>query len=386
MRIIVVGYGRMGSQVVRRLLEEDHQITIVDKNRAVIERAVRHLRARIVVGDATDPELLRQAGVEKADMLFALTRNENSNLMAAEIAKTVFKVPRVVAVVYDPQREQGFHNAGIETFPISMAAAEILAAKLKGGASVRTSDMAESIAEMLDARPRVPPVEMRPFQPTQPYYVIVVGGGKVGYYLSRMLLARGHEVTVIEADPDIFALVSNQLDCPVIHGDGSSISMLDKAGANRCNVFVAVTNHDHDNLIACQAAKFHYGIPKTIARVKNPKNEAVLQRLGVDVTVSSTAIISQVIESELPATRIRTLLSLKTGDLEILEYSLDSNSPVVGRQLKDITFPQNSSVVTILRKGEPIIPRGDTTLGDHDVVLALAHPSSEEDLRRLLVG
>ncbi len=386
MRIIVIGYGRVGSQAVRRFLEEDHNVTVIDKNREVIERAARDVRARIVIGDATDPEVLRNAGTDKVDIVFALTRNENSNLMAAQVAQTVFKVPRVVAVVYDPAREQSLHAAGIETFPISVAGAEFLAMKLRAGAPARLETALEEIDKILEARPRVPGVEPRPFQPTQPYYVIIVGGGKVGYYLGRTLLAKGHEVTVIEADKEIFALVSNQLDCPVINGDGSTTAVLERAGANRCNVFVAVTNHDHNNLIACQVAKFHYGIPKTIARVKNPKNEAVLQKLGVDVTVSSTALISQIIESELPATRIRTLLNLSVGQLEILEFSLDPNSPVIGHQLRDLLFPPNSSVVAILRNGEAIVPRGNTALERDDLVLALANPAAETELRKMLVG
>src|SRR5436309_9510032 len=118
MRIIVIGYGRIGTQVVNRLIEENHQVIVMDKSRATVERAARHLRARIVIGDATDPELLREAGAAKADVLMALTRNENSNLMAAQVAKTVFKVPRVVALVYNPERESSFRSAGIETFPV----------------------------------------------------------------------------------------------------------------------------------------------------------------------------------------------------------------------------------------------------------------------------
>src|SRR6266404_5124552 len=231
----------------------------------------------------------------------------------------------------------------------------------------------------------VPAAVERPFQPVSPYYVIIVGGGKVGYYLGRLLLARGHEVTVIENNPDTYALVSNQLDCPVIRGDGSSTAILERAGANRCNVFVAVTNYDHDNLIACQVAKYHYGIAKTIARVKNPRNEAVLQRLGVDVTVSSTALISQIIESELPAKSIRTLMNLKVGGLEVLELTLNAGAAVVGQQVKDVAFPRNSNIVALIRGGEPVVVHGDTTFSEGDVVLALAHPSSEAEMRKLLV-
>jgi trk system potassium uptake protein TrkA len=387
MRIILVGFGRIGTQLVSRLLEENHQLVIVDKNRAMVERAARHLKARIVVGDATDPDLLREAGADKCDLLLALTRNENSNLMAAQIAKSVFRVPRVVALVYDAERQSNFQEAGIETFPIALVGAELLNLRLKAGAPARIADRYPDMERAIENAPRTPPADLRELQPAlNPYYVIIVGGGKVGYYLARVLLSRGHEPTVIENNPDTFALVSNQLDCPVLRGDGSTTAILEQAGANRCNVFVSVTNYDHDNLIACQVAKYHYGIPKTIARVKNPKNESVLHKLGVDVTVSSTALISQIIESELPARSIRSLLNLSVGGLEVLELSLDASSPVLGKQVKDLTFPNNSSIVAIIRGGEPVVVRGDTEFKSRDTVLALSQSASETELRRMLLG
>jgi trk system potassium uptake protein TrkA len=386
MRIIVIGYGRVGSQAVRRLSTEDHHITVIDKDRGVLERAARDIHARVVFGDATDPEILRQAGAEKADVVFALTRSENTNLMAAQIAKALFKVPRVVAVVYEVAREQSFHAAGIETLALTVAGAEFLALTLQG-VSARTEAAFEEVRRTLAEHPAPPaPAPLRPAQYDQPMYIIVVGGGKVGYYLGRMLLNKGHEVTIIENNPEIYALVSNQVECPVIRGDGSTAEVLEKAGANRCNVFVAVTNHDHDNLIACQVAKFHFGIPKTIARVKNPKNESVLQKLGVDITVSSTALISEIIESALPASKIRTVLNIRAGNLEILEFSLDASSPVVGKHLKDVVFPPNTNIVTLLRDGQALVPRGETAFQQDDTVLALAHTSVEGELRRTLLG
>ena len=202
----------------------------------------------------------------------------------------------------------------------------------------------------------------------------------------RTLLEQGHEISIIENDPEVFSMVSRQLDCPVIRGDGSTHDILEKAGAARADVFVAVTNHDQDNLIACEVAKREFGTPKTIARVKNPKNESVMHKLGVDVTVSSTAIISSLIESQLPTHKIRTLLSLHAGNLEIIEYVLDGRSPVVGHQLKELTMPPNCNVVTILRGGNAVVPRGDTAFQDQDVVLALAALPDEPQLRKLLVG
>ncbi|OFV99493.1 MAG: hypothetical protein A3F68_09120 [Acidobacteria bacterium RIFCSPLOWO2_12_FULL_54_10] len=213
-----------------------------------------------------------------------------------------------------------------------------------------------------------------------------MGGGKVGYFLGRTLLEEGHEISIIEANQEIYGLVSHQLDCPVILGDGTSHKTLEKAGASRCDLFVGVTNHDQDNLIGCQVARREFGVPKTIARVKNPKNERIMRELGVDVTVSSTAIISSLIESELPLHKIRTLLDLRIGNLEIMEYALDGTSPVVGQQIRNLTMPPHCNLVTILRGGDAIVPRGDTLFQASDVILALADRADEGALRKLLLG
>jgi trk system potassium uptake protein TrkA len=387
MRIICVGYGRLGSQVVKLLDAHQHEVVAIDKERAVLERCEGDSRVRFLFGNAIDGDVLRQAGAEEAEVLFALTRNENTNLMVAQVARVFFKIPRVIAVVYDAPREATFRAAGIETLPITVAGAEYLVGRLEAPpeetASFQTA-WVRAKGHAAEAPLPPPPPGVRP--PDQPFYVVVMGGGRVGYFLTKALRENNIEVTVLEESQKIFNLVTKQVDCPVILGEGSSVSVLEQAGVERANVFVAVTNHDHDNLIACQIAKQRFGVPKTIARVKNPRNEQVMQELGVDVTVSSTAIITALIQSELPTSRIRTVLDLRTGGLELIEYCLDSDSPVAGRSLRELALPADCNLVTILRRGEAIIPRGDTVLEKGDTVLALVKMSAEPALRTFLLG
>jgi trk system potassium uptake protein TrkA len=382
MRAIVVGYGRLGQQVVLHLARQNHEVVVVDKQRSLLQSPPDDPRIKMLAGNAIDGDVLREAGVEHADALFALTRDENTNLMVAQVAKTFFKVPKVMAVVYDPAREPSYRAAGIDTMALTVAGAEFIVSQLS----------AEPLRDFSDVwgRAHGHSVEM-PAPPAReaaagPMYVIVVGGGRVGYYLTRALLENNVEVTIIESSKEIFELVSHQVDCPVILGDGSSTAVLEMAGARRANVFVAVTNHDHDNLIACQLAKQQFGVPKTIARVKNPKNEAVMQLLGVDITVSSTAIITGVIQSELPHTRIRQLLDLHTGQLEIMEYRLDANSPVIGKRLREMEFPAACNIVTIFRNGEAVVPRGDSVFQVGDMVLTLVKINAEPEIRKLFLG
>jgi len=383
MKIIVVGYGRVGSQFVKRIDTQAHEVVVIDKERIVLEHAETPKGVRFRIGNAIDEDLLREVGADKADVILTLTRDENTNLMIAQIARILFKVPKVIAIVYEPQREAYFHEAGIETMAVAVAGADILAGRLMGtgatlGAGTETSKPGQ------EATARVP---LRPLEAADgSFYVIVVGGGLVGFYLARTLLQKGHEVTIIESNPDIYELVSQQIDCPVLVGDGSTVSVLDRAGASRANVLCAVTNHDQDNLIACQVAKYHFGIPKTIARVKNPKNENVLRRLGVDTTVSSTAIMTSIIENEFPAMSVRTLSSLGACGVSIVEYRLTMLSPVVGKKGTEIRLPPQSSLLAVERQGELLTALDRLVLEEGDTILAFVAQAQEEPMRRALLG
>jgi len=380
MKIIVIGYGRVGSQFVKRIDAEAHDVVVIDKERIVLEHAEVPKGVRFRIGNAIDEDLLREVGADKADVLLTLTRDENTNLMIAQIARILFKVPKVIAIIYEPYREAYFHAAGIETVAVAIVGADILAARLMGTGAALEAGVGISPA----AQEAVP---LRPLEATDgSFYVIVVGGGLVGFYLARTLLQKGHEVTIIESNPETYNLVSQQIDCPVLVGDGSTVSVLDRAGASRANVLCAVTNHDQDNLIACQVAKHHFGIPKTIARVKNPKNESVMRRLGVDTTVSSTGIMTSLIEHELPATSVRTLSTLGGCGVSIIEYRLTALSPVVGKKGVELRLPPQSSLLAVERYGELLTALDTVVFEGGDTVLALVAQAQDEPMRRALLG
>lgn len=382
MKIIVIGYGRVGSQFVRKLDTQSNDVVVIDKESSILERPDFPRNVRSFIGNAIDEDLLREAGAEAADIMLALTRDENTNLMIAQIARVIFNVPKVVAVVYDPQREASFHEAGIETLAVAVAGADLLASRLvsEGVGSQVTAEVWQPVS------PRGARVPSRPLEAQDgSFYVIVVGGGLVGFYLARALQKNGHEVTIIERDPDNYELVSAQVDCPVLLGDGSATSVLERAGASRANVLCAVTNHDQDNLIACQVGKFRFGIPKAVARVKNPKNEAVMRRLGVDTTVSSTSIISNVIESELPTSPTHHVASLPSCGLGIVEYRVSRVSPLVGKSLGEIELPPQCQIVAVLREGRALTGAGTMKLECGDAILTLVPQEEEAAVRRILL-
>jgi trk system potassium uptake protein TrkA len=213
-------------------------------------------------------------------------------------------------------------------------------------------------------------------------YIIVVGGGQVGYHLAKALLVDGHEVLVIEKNAAVSQSISNELGGSiVIHGDGCEATILAEAGTSRADMFVAVTG-----LVACQVAKHKFAVPRTIARVRNPRSEILFRKLGVDVTVSSTSIILEHIEHEMPSHPLLHLMVIRDRGLEIVEVTMPADSRCVGKKIKDINMPAETVLSLIIRKQQkPIIPSPDTVIEAEDQIVAVTPADSESDLRAALV-
>jgi trk system potassium uptake protein TrkA len=218
-------------------------------------------------------------------------------------------------------------------------------------------------------------------------YVIVVGGGKVGYYLTRSLLEDGHEVLIVEQDAQRCLALSSELGANVLQGDGCEASTMEEAGMARADVVVAVTGDDEDNLVVCQVAKKRFNVGRTIARLNNPKNEKIFRRLGIDATVSSTELILSQIERVIPAQPLVHLLSLRNVGVSFVELEIPPGSPAVGRPLRDLGIPDDCIFPLIIRGGDQaIIPYGDTELQTGDHVVAVTSEASANTIRRILRG
>jgi trk system potassium uptake protein TrkA len=216
-------------------------------------------------------------------------------------------------------------------------------------------------------------------------YVIIVGGGQVGYNLARLLLSEKHEVLLVEKDQGRYNKLSEELGEQVILGDGTELDTLMDMGANRADVLVAVTGNDQDNLIICQMAKILYLIPKTIARVNDPQNEEVFQSLGVDATVSSTRIIGSLIEEKIDAGMFIPLLALRGGEVEIFQTQLSSDSLLTNKKISKLSLPQDCIIIAALRKNQVIIPKGDTILMENDTIITLVGKEGKETFKKLFL-
>lgn len=214
--------------------------------------------------------------------------------------------------------------------------------------------------------------------------VVVVGAGKVGFYLAKTLLRHGHQPLVIENDPAGCRRTADELGIPVTCGDGSMADTLRAAGAQGADAIVTATGADQTNLIACQTARRVFGVKRTLSRVNDPGNLEVMKRLGVDVPVSSTDILAQTLEREVDASAIQALISLNRGEATISQFILPEDSPLAGEAVKDLRLPAECVLISVSRAGELIIPRGPTRLQGGDRVLVLVSEAATHDLLEAL--
>ena len=231
-------------------------------------------------------------------------------------------------------------------------------------------------------------------------YIIVVGGGRLGYYLLKALLNEGHEVLVLEKDARICKTITDELGSVCFRGDGCEAATLAEVGTGRADMFVAVTGDDEDNLVACQVAKHKHNVPRTIARLRNPRNAVIFKKLGVDVTISTTDLILEAIEREVPTHPATQLLTIDTGEgphwsavdaaekgLVIVDVKITAESKTVGKAVKDLSLPKESKLALIIPvEGSAHVPVANTVLQAGDQIIAVTSPDSKEALQAALTG
>ena len=218
-------------------------------------------------------------------------------------------------------------------------------------------------------------------------YIIIVGGGRVGYYLAKALLDEGHEVLVVEKNAHYCDTIKEEMGSICVQGDGCEASTLAEIGTGRADMLIAVTGDDEDNLVACQVAKHKFNVSRTIARIRNPANEAIFKKLGIDITVSSTNIILEQIEEVVPTHPLTHLFTIRDKGLEIVEVKIPPESTVVGKSIKELSLPKESKLALICSKErKPRVPTASTILRAEDRVIAVTPPESEEALRAALRG
>ena len=217
-------------------------------------------------------------------------------------------------------------------------------------------------------------------------YVVIVGGGRIGRYIARDLVDKGHEVTVLERLASRCEQLVMETDVLVIEGDACDLRYLEQAHTDRADAFVATTHEDDDNLVSCQLAKIEYGVRRAISRVNTPKNVEIFDALGIE-PVSSTRLISELLENEFSVGELVHLTSLKGGRVQLVELRIPEGAGAPPpRAVQDLRLPHEAVLVAIFRGQETVIPYGATEILPGDEVVALTTPELEDRLTGILLA
>lgn len=213
---------------------------------------------------------------------------------------------------------------------------------------------------------------------------LVVGGGKVGYYLVKTLKSKGYKITLIERDKALCNKIAEELEVDVIYGDGTDIEVLRDAGIYDTEVVAAVTGKDEENFTICQIVKMKFCYCETIARINNPKNRQVFKALGIDKTVCSTEVIANLIESELNHNKIKVVQPLDKGEMILVEAVLDEKSKWKDKTISAIDAPEGCVIVSIYRNDKIIYPKGSIGLKEGDRIFIVVSMSNKCILEKIL--
>ena len=219
-------------------------------------------------------------------------------------------------------------------------------------------------------------------------FVIVVGGGNTGSQLAKFLIEAGHTVRVIDERPNVLEKLADEVPLDVIiNGDGSSPTVLEKAGIQKAQVLAAVTGSDETNLVITSLGKFEFNVQRVIARINNSKNAWLFTpEMGVDVALNQAEILARLSAEEMSVGDMMTMLKIRRGKYSIVEEKINAGAPAIGTAIKDLKLPSNCVISGIIRRGEIVLPRGVTTLEEGDEVLALVDDSAREQLANLLTN
>jgi trk system potassium uptake protein TrkA len=217
--------------------------------------------------------------------------------------------------------------------------------------------------------------------------VAIAGAGNVGLFIANDLAAGGHEVQIIEQSPDVRARSTAAPEVEWLVADACEVSSLRDAGLERCDVVIAATGDDEDNLVVSLLAKQEFGVPRVVARVNHPKNEWLFnENWGVDISVSTPHLITALVEEAVSVGRLVRILQFEGGNVRLVEVTLADNSPVVDKAIRELDIPRDATIVAVVRSEHVVMPRGDTVFEAGDEVLAMVTSDSEDDVRRILTG
>ena len=216
--------------------------------------------------------------------------------------------------------------------------------------------------------------------------ILLIGGRNKTRSLADSLLAQGYKVTVINESYEACAQLAEVKNLNVYHGDGTKPYVLDEAGAAECQIAIALTGKDEDNLVACQMCKRNFGVPKTVAIVNDPLKTEFFRQMGVDSVVCAISAVTGIIQQQAFIDDMVSIIPVGYGKVQIVEVQIPSTSPVSGKKLWEIDLPKEVVVGCILRQDQALIPRGDTRVNAGDTLVIIAGSGQEIAAVKVLTG
>lgn len=213
--------------------------------------------------------------------------------------------------------------------------------------------------------------------------VTIIGAGQLGYFLAKSLLEENHTVKIIDSDKKRCEKISSSLDVTVFCDDGTRIETLAEAKVGKSDAFIAVTDRDEDNLIACEIAKKQFAVKRTISKSNNHKNIALMKRLGVDIVLDTTQVITGLIEHEIDGSNVKFIADISNSNALISEYRIPESWSKSGKKVMELDVPSECVLIYVIRSGTLMIPRGSTVLMAGDEVTALTVGRSAKALKKL---
>ena len=217
-------------------------------------------------------------------------------------------------------------------------------------------------------------------------YIVIVGCSEVGFYLSRALAATGHEVAVIEREPQRYQVLTENLGIIALLGDGADPDVLRRAGVERADAVVALTGVDATNLVICQIVRYMFQTPRTVTLVKDPKNEPIFEEMGIDVVVNWINLALGALEAGVPGQPLRHLMALRQPGRELVCVSVPAGADIVGRRLNEVNLPPDSFISLVVKRGQATLPTGQIMVEADDELVAVTSTGDEQLLYDILTG
>jgi len=434
MKITIIGAGKVGTEIAHRLSEEGHDIIVIDRSESQLARINETLDVLTVKGSGSSSGLLKDIGVSDSDLLVSVTDSDEMNMISCMTAKRV-GIARTIARIRDPDYVRDLiiskEDLGIDlVINPDYAASQEISRLLTMNLSVHTEHFANGKVQMAELTVEESNVEFACMKiqdidlpkaclvvgisrkgemivpggrdyikPGDTIYVVgnnesinkiyskfkrkrqrvhnvmIMGGGRIGLYLSEKLSKRGMKVKIIEQNIDRCHELANRLsDVLILKGDGTDVDLLRREGINEIDAFVAVTGFDEENLLMALLAK-QLGAKRVVAKVSRPSYAPLVERLGVDAAISPRLITIGEIMRFIRGGRLLSLVLLLNEQAEVLEVIVHPGSKIVGRTLSSSGLPKGVIIGAISRVDRIIIPKGSEIIQADDrlVVFALGH-------------